>query len=317
MQEGSAVDERAAFAGAFAMGLSAERAPTLVALRDHPRAVNVVWEEGAVRGQAMVWAKASDGRAVKMRGITKIIDRLFRPSFDYKTTYKKARNSASARRRKKAEKKKRAALVGSFDSLKRVAKATPRLRGTARGTTIHTQLCDSVILSRAEFERTHPALMRWTVGVMAWLRQQQLRPVFAEYPVTSWALGITTPVDLVCLDKTSGSVVLVELKTGYDDMFERGTGPMRAPFTPYLRNSVKHAAFLQAWIVTQVLRFEYRLPGVRALVVHVSGDPTNPTIKHWAGPPKLLKADPTDLWLGMTQALTRYRAAADSIQRHK
>lgn len=308
---GPLADDRADFAGPFAMALTAERAPWLVALRDHPRAAGVVWEEGVVKGQAMVWACGPDGGAVRMRGITKIIDRAFRPTFDYKKTYEQARANVNveARRKRRQAAKKRAALQKNFRELKRAARANPKLRGTARGTTIHAQVCDSVILGREEFQRAHPSLLRWTVGVMAWLKQNGIRPVFAEYPVTSWQMRVTTPADLICVK--DGRIIVVELKTGYDNMFATSTTYMREPFARYLRNSVKHAAFLQAWLVALILRIEYRVPDVRAMVLHVSGDPAAPTIRHWEGPPKLLEADPTALWRATVAAVNQYSAAAN------
>lgn len=83
---------------------------------------------------------------------------------------------------------------------------------------------------RKRYRYIHPH----TSLVLSTLLNKGLIPIQTELPVGCVAMRMCTGVDVVCRHVQSGTLVLVELKTGYDSYWHRHTPfPMKGPFAPF------------------------------------------------------------------------------------
>lgn len=103
--------------------------------------------------------------------------------------------------------------------------------GLARGSKVHLQVADFVSLPLEQYKARHEPVDPMTQAVLSCLHRLGYLGVHAEYLVYHEALGLGTAVDLVCLDR-SGTLVFIELKTGYHDAFtvSKKNSTMKGPF---------------------------------------------------------------------------------------
>ena len=81
------------------------------------------------------------------------------------------------------------------------------------------------------------------------VREKQLIPLFSEYAICDLVLGYATTIDAILFDPATQRVLVVELKTGYDGVFELPSGEVRAPLDlMFAHASPLHRALAQAYL---------------------------------------------------------------------
>lgn len=103
----------------------------------------------------------------------------------------------------------------------------------------------------------------------------RLTPLFSEYAVCDLVLGYATTIDAIFFDAAAQRVVVVELKTGYDRVFEQPSGEVRAPLDLLFEHaSPLNRALAQAYLPAIALRLSCAdlVATVEVQVWHVSAE---------------------------------------------
>lgn len=99
-------------------------------------------------------------------------------------------------------------------------------------------------------------LHKYTLSLFTQLEGMGMRPVASQVCVGVPSLNMATAVDLVCELVGEQTLVLVEIKTGYNQYLEQDTGMMRAPFTA-IKNHPLNQHRLQAATTEMLFRATY------------------------------------------------------------
>jgi len=206
------------------------------------------------------------GRLKSAKGITKILKGAFYDDYTpaYRQGEKKRCASAPAR-----GKRKRSSRLTAHQRLKAQISDT-RLAGVELGKTVHQELCDWARTPREdEWRRRHPAPNMYTVKVIRALNMLRIEPLYGECPIfANW--GIATGIDMVGASaKYGGRLVLIEIKTGYEGYFNRGSGTMTRTPLKRVSNSPLNQAFLQCLTARAILDNEYGIRGTIGIVIRV------------------------------------------------
>lgn len=140
------------------------------------------------------------------------------------------------------------------------ASARGRFAGLIKGTQVHREMRDLVVLDRKNFRKEHRAGMHdYTARLMRVIvERQKWTPFLAEFPVYDEALGVGTAVDMVAVNER-GELILLEYKTGYKNAFEGADGQM-AHSLAALSNTVRNQATLQVVCAALILSRRYAVP---------------------------------------------------------
>lgn len=122
--------------------------------------------------------------------------------------------------------------------------------GKIRGTVVHQELEDFVLLDRKNFLKKHGSLHHLTHKILTFIIDtMKWQPLRSEFNIFDEGLGIGTSVDFTGTNE-KGELVLVELKCGFTGYFDRSQGPMLRSLHK-LSDSPHHQANLQ--IITAAL----------------------------------------------------------------
>ncbi len=135
-----------------------------------------------------------------------------------------------------------------------------RFGGLIRGSRVHKELNDFVLLGRDAFKKLHRGnLHHCTLQLLkAIVAKLELQPFLPEYDIYCEHIGVGTSVDMVCVDN-DGRIVLLEFKTGYADSFLAQDGHMARslclmPCTP------QNQATVQLVVAALILHKRYDVP---------------------------------------------------------
>lgn len=149
--------------------------------------------------------------------------------------------------------------------------------GLERGGAIHRQIRDVITYSLDVNKSPNiDACVRNLFNKMK--SEWNWTPVFPEFNVYNLKSGTASSIDFIAYDRTTKSLCLVEVKTGYEDVFLCGSKPMKN-FDLYVKENVvvSNAPLDQAKVqlVTTCIMFLEMYPyvqGVRLWVVWISKD---------------------------------------------
>ena len=189
------------------------------------------------------------------RGLTRALHDVFWPDYAYQESI----YDATPRLKTKSSKGKKRG--GGLMAAQR--------NGLSRGTRTHRQLEDYVNMPIEEFLRENgKTLDVYTSKAIVAFREWELVPLRAEVPVFDEATQVATSIDTLCMDK-SGALVLVEVKTGFDNYLMRGSGPMKGPLQFSYSNSPLNQAFLQALFSNELMNRCYGISADHIYVVNI------------------------------------------------
>jgi len=198
------------------------------------------------------------GRLRRAKGITKILRGAFYA--DYTPVY-----GPRAKPRPRTRETSRQRLARQM--------ADDRVRGLELGTVVHQELCDwARIADERAWRRDHPTPNMYTVKAIRALNKLRIEPLYGEWPIFAhWGTaGIATGIDIVGASaEYDGRLVLIEIKTGYEGYFKRGSGKMTRTPMKRVDNSPQNQAFLQCLTARAMLENEYGIAGTIGLVMRV------------------------------------------------
>lgn len=102
-----------------------------------------------------------------------------------------------------------------------------RFFGSIRGTIVHNQLEDFILLDDKNFTKKYGCLHPWTKRILIYIRcTMKWIPIQCEFKIYNKELNIGTAIDMICVNPLNGNLVFLEFKTGYKDYFENSDGYM-------------------------------------------------------------------------------------------
>lgn len=143
--------------------------------------------------------------------------------------------------------------------------------GMMRGQVVHEQLMDFANMSKVQFEKSYKDanVELYTKKAVLALREWGYKPMWAE--VCVWNETIATRIDCIVTNK-DGDFILIEWKTGMDNYFKRGSGPMKGVLKEKYSNSPLNQAHLQLLMSRMMIEREYGIEVDNQFVVHIHGN---------------------------------------------
>ena len=185
-------------------------------------------------------------------------------------------------------------------SCDRAVRIDARVCGRRGGTLVHSEMerALGMWLLASDVARWMPPGSDWTPSTLAVVHEARSRgwvPLFSEYKVGALDLGLGTAIDLLFVDPRTAVVHNIELKTGYEGVFELASRPgavLAAPLD-FLADSPCNLALVQ----TSVNQFFLaRLGLVPALtqshVWCVQQTSVGVIVREWLPTPEILAAVP-------------------------
>jgi hypothetical protein len=142
---------------------------------------------------------------------------------------------------------------------KHFKKPKGRYYGKIRGTIVHQELADLVLMNVKTFLKKHGSMHSYTHKIMTFiLEKMKWRLLRAEFDIFDEVLGIGTSVDLVAVT-TEGKLVLIEVKCGYAEYFDHYQGQMLRSMHK-LTDSPHHQANLQIISAALIIARHHQIP---------------------------------------------------------
>ena len=107
----------------------------------------------------------------------------------------------------------------------------------------------------------------FTIKWLRALRHWKWKPIAAQLNIFDEHLSIATAVDCICMDE-KGCVIIIEVKTGYEDYVHKSTHFMRAPLGD-IKNTPQNQHFLQLGLMCIILEKHYWKHPYKAYVVRI------------------------------------------------
>eukprot|EP00854_Cymbomonas_tetramitiformis_P026313 gene26313-32265_t len=191
-------------------------------------------------------------------GITKWMKIVYYPSYDYHKARGRRRKTRAANRTNGADSTREPREIGGFGR-GRLVDDQLRIAVRAHGERLREMQCSDEHRSRRVCSRfpavdagSHPYVKR----ILRVLQKLQLMPVDAQTAVACARSALHTAVDLVCVDLTSGAVIVVEVKCGFDDYADEHNDFMRHELRRH-DNSPRNQHQLQLAITAELFRRSY------------------------------------------------------------
>jgi hypothetical protein len=220
----------------------------------------------------------------RVRGMTTRLRQMFFPAFRYHTPRTRAQATNLCKRLRR-----HAAGEEDDEDESEVPDNHYMLSGRQRGSAVHHQLEQLMVMPNATYAEAQSFLdgVARSVARMDMLPETRaavlyflnagrgrLRPLLGEWPVTLRAVHTRNPVcatsaDLLCYDATRRTIVVVEVKTGYNECFLRASGMMHGAMRAH-SDSPCNQALLQAAFTAMALFEEHGQRATRdnAVVMH-------------------------------------------------
>lgn len=216
-------------------------ADTVRRLVQHPRNKRIVNTNQAY------YYKSSSGQYQVLSGLLPRLRKTFYPTTNVANLAKQPKSLHTfkgSKKKKPREKKKKPSSAGKGWHY-----------GKIRGTVVHRELQDFILLDKRQFMKIHRGLHPYTYKILYFIMETMkwdlLRP---EFDIFDEDLLIGTSVDIVAVTK-QGKLVLIEVKCGYAEYFDRYEGYMHRSLHK-LTDSPHHQANLQ--IITAALMIHKR-----------------------------------------------------------
>jgi hypothetical protein len=117
--------------------------------------------------------------------------------------------------------------------------------GKIRGSIVHTQLHDYLFYNNYFFEKKHKQLHPWSKRILEEIIKKGWIPIISEFNVFDSKTNIGTSIDMVCYCRSKSKIILIEIKTGYKNVFESKRGTMSGCLKKIMPLSFEYCATLQ------------------------------------------------------------------------
>jgi len=235
-------------------------------------------------GEMIIYEK--DGKIACNKGLTTLLSTFFE---GYKhPTKRDIQHYHSLKGETIIPKKNRVKVGDSWDKSDHMTKDENKT-GRALGKLVHSQLC---LYARCrtpkEFCVVCPNPHRYTVRVVNSLIKKGITLLFAEFIIVDPMVEYATPLDLVGVN-SSGRLTIIEVKTGYENIFGIGRTKLQKPFEKW-DNSPVNQARLQLLLPCLTLKYQYGVNVDSAWVLNVNSRDINyyPLYKSMTSNSKLL-----------------------------
>lgn len=232
-------------------------------LLEHERNYRVIFQ-----GTGFRYERKSDGRYIRLRGLLIVLKEAFFSEVNY-------------------WEQKKLFVKKTGRAQKRTTHSRGPDLGRIRGSRIHRELEEFVKLDMKNFTKLNKCVHPWTKSVLKFVKNNNWLPVASEFKLFDPLLRIGTAVDLVCVTEP-GKIVLIEIKTGFEEGFFCGSKSMTGPLCSVMNDSPANQACLQVLLSMLIVMKYHKVYNVEAWVVRVRGKPTaDPTIRVPLDPIKL------------------------------
>jgi hypothetical protein len=195
--------------------------------------------------QVTFFVRESDRFERPYRGLTKKLPDVFYPDTELDPVKRSAKGEKK-RKRKDAKFANQKSTCGSF--------------GKEHGDRVHSEI--EIFIKRPKdvpFESVLPDPDPCTLRLIKYLVDKKWVPILSEFPIWNEDMKVATKVDLIVYEATTGRLILLELKTGYE-WEEYGPKKSDNKFFPPLTevtNCPMNMHLLQAAVMDIMLRKKY------------------------------------------------------------
>ncbi len=143
--------------------------------------------------------------------------------------------------------------------------------GLIRGSEVHQQLEDFILLDEKNFKKKHTTLHPWTKRILLFILDRDWQPLESEFNIFDKDIKVGTSIDMVCVDKKTGKLIILEFKTGYSGYFDIADGFMEYPLN-YVPNTARDRAMLQLGFAMLFLIKHHRITFMDGYVIRLDSD---------------------------------------------
>ena len=215
-------------------------------------------------GEMIIYQK--DGKIACNRGLTSLLSDFFE---GYKQPTKRDIQRYYSSKGEEIIPKKKVVRIGdSWDNAEHMVKDENKT-GRVLGTLIHKQLClYARCRSKKSFDKVCPKPHDYTIRVVNSLLEKGISLLFAEFIIVDPHVEYATALDLVGVN-SSGKLTIVEVKTGYENIFTIGKTRFQKPFERWYNSPVNQAR-LQLLLPCLTLKYQYGVKVDSAWVLNVN-----------------------------------------------
>lgn len=149
--------------------------------------------------------------------------------------------------------------------------------GKIRGSIVHTQLHDFLFYNKEFFYKKHYNLHPWAKRILEEIVKKGWMPIVSEFDIFDKKVNIGTSVDMVCYCIKTAKIILIEIKTGYKNVFEKKHGYMAGCLKETMPLSFEHCATLQ--LLTSMLfiikNHEIELDNIESHIIQINENEFN------------------------------------------
>jgi hypothetical protein len=120
-----------------------------------------------------------------------------------------------------------------------------KFTGNLRGSVVHEQLNDFLLLDKKNFFKKHSDLHPFSRDIINLILDKKWIPIVSEFDIFDSKLVIGTSIDMIAFDPKNGKIIAIEIKTGYKNHFEIEKGKMTGCLKKILGFSFHNCAMLQ------------------------------------------------------------------------
>lgn len=190
--------------------LGEERNKYIRELGEHPRQHQVTWGGSGYHIHDPVADKT-----ISARGITTTLKKLYWPNYTKPNyTNKEYNRLASVTRRISKKAEENSEIMKNHYIVVAANKAMKSARGPVRGSIVHRQVSEYISNTLEVFKRQNPGgLHKMVEHVFAAMTLHGIMPFIPDYRVFDERTRIATEIDLLGVEKRTGTPVFIELKT--------------------------------------------------------------------------------------------------------
>lgn len=210
-------------------------------------------------------------KVVTAKGITKILKGAFFEN--YEPVFGKEARKRSRQKNKHLSRQTQLKEKLSAEQMLARKVRDKRIKGFTLGNVVHDELCSwARSHNEQKWMKENPVLNAFTIKVMRSLRLLKIEPIYAEWPIFDENVPYATSIDMVGVSgNADGSLVVIEIKTGYEGYFFEGNANMNRTPLKRVVNSPKNQALLQCLMAMLTLKYRYGINRVFGMVIRVSG----------------------------------------------